>query len=92
MQSMTDARHVLVSSRFGKYLEKQAKPDWAQYYLDYKSLKDLIKESAKEAAATGAGPECARVCHLAGGARPADLAVRSSRGCSLLASNRPAAG
>jgi len=39
--------------KFGKYLEKQAKDDWCGQYLDYKGLKDLIKESAKEAETSG---------------------------------------
>eukprot|EP00775_Hariotina_reticulata_P007348 gene7348-7559_t len=39
--------------KFGKYLEKQAKDDWRSQYLDYKGLKDLIKESAKEAETSG---------------------------------------
>uniref|UniRef100_A0A383VD06 SPX domain-containing protein n=1 Tax=Tetradesmus obliquus TaxID=3088 RepID=A0A383VD06_TETOB len=39
--------------KFGKYLEKQAKEDWRSFYLDYKGLKDLIKESAKEAETQG---------------------------------------
>ncbi len=32
--------------KFGKYLEDKLRPDWREYYLDYKSLKDLIKSSA----------------------------------------------
>jgi SPX domain protein involved in polyphosphate accumulation len=39
--------------KFGKYLEKQAKEEWRSFYLDYKGLKDLIKESAKEAETAG---------------------------------------
>lgn len=39
--------------KFGKYLEKQANEDWRAFYLDYKGLKDLIKESAKEAETSG---------------------------------------
>ncbi|KAF8057149.1 VTC4 [Scenedesmus sp. PABB004] len=39
--------------KFGKYLEKQAKEEWRAFYLDYKGLKDLIKESAKEAETSG---------------------------------------
>lgn len=39
--------------KFGKYLEKQAKNEWRDFYLDYKRLKDLIKDSAKEAETTG---------------------------------------
>lgn len=39
--------------KFGNYLEKQAKEEWSTFYLDYKGLKDLIKESATEAATSG---------------------------------------
>lgn len=39
--------------KFGKYLEKQAKEEWRSFYLDYKGLKDLIKESAREAETSG---------------------------------------
>ncbi len=39
--------------KFGRYLEKQAKESWRSFYLDYKGLKDLIKESAKEAETSG---------------------------------------
>jgi SPX domain protein involved in polyphosphate accumulation len=39
--------------KFGKYLEKQAKEEWRAFYLDYKGLKDLIKDSAKQAEASG---------------------------------------
>lgn len=37
--------------QFGKYLEEKARPEWRNHYLDYKALKDLIKESATEDAA-----------------------------------------
>jgi len=40
--------------KFGKYLEKQTRPEWRAYYLDYNGLKDLLKESAR--AAETAGP------------------------------------
>lgn len=39
--------------KFGKYLEKQARDEWRTQYLDYKGLKDLIKESAREAETSG---------------------------------------
>ncbi|KAF6262836.1 VTC domain-containing protein [Scenedesmus sp. NREL 46B-D3] len=39
--------------KFGKYLDKQAKEEWRSFYLDYKGLKDLIKESAREAETAG---------------------------------------
>lgn len=39
--------------KFGNYLEKKAREEWRGYYLDYKGLKDLIKESAKEAETSG---------------------------------------
>ena len=34
--------------KFGKYLEEKQKPEWAGKYVDYGSLKDLIKEAFKE--------------------------------------------
>eukprot|EP00798_Chlamydomonas_sp_ICE-L_P020547 gene20547-27337_t len=33
---------------FGKYLLGHCKPEWKAYYLDYKGLKTLIKESAND--------------------------------------------
>jgi SPX domain protein involved in polyphosphate accumulation len=35
--------------QFGKYLEANQRPQWRPYYIDYKALKDLIKEAAAEA-------------------------------------------
>jgi hypothetical protein len=32
--------------KFGKYLDSKCKPEWRDFYLDYKKLKDLIKSSA----------------------------------------------
>jgi hypothetical protein len=32
-----------------RYLVEKQKPDWKDYYLDYKGLKDLIKASAEDA-------------------------------------------
>ena len=34
--------------KFGKYLEEKQRPEWAGKYVDYGSLKDLIKEAFKE--------------------------------------------
>ena len=43
--------------KFGKYLESKARPEWRDYYMDYKGLKDLIKEATDElASAGGFGP------------------------------------
>ncbi len=39
--------------KFGKYLEKQAREEWRGAYLDYAALKDLIKDSAKQAETAG---------------------------------------
>ena len=30
--------------KFGKYLESKARPEWRAHYLDYKALKELIKQ------------------------------------------------
>ncbi len=35
--------------KYGKYIESKIKPEWKDYYIDYKGLKDLIKECQKEA-------------------------------------------
>ena len=35
--------------QFGKYLLEKQRPEWAEFYVDYKGLKDLIKESAEDA-------------------------------------------
>lgn len=34
--------------QFGKYLEEKERPEWEDKYVDYKSLKDLIKEATTE--------------------------------------------
>ena len=34
--------------KFGKHLDDNRRDEWESNYLDYKSLKDLIKESAQE--------------------------------------------
>lgn len=41
--------------KFGKYLESKARPEWRDSYMDYKGLKDLIKEATDELAGAG-GP------------------------------------
>ena len=35
-------------SQFGKYLEEKERPEWEDKYLNYKVLKDLIKEAFKQ--------------------------------------------
>lgn len=35
--------------KYGKYIESKVKPEWKDYYIDYKGLKDLIKACQKEA-------------------------------------------
>lgn len=42
--------------KFGKYLESKARPEWRDQYMDYKALKDLIKEATDELASAGYGP------------------------------------
>lgn len=39
--------------KFGKHLERQMRPEWSAYYIDYGGLKDLIKEATREAEASG---------------------------------------
>lgn len=39
--------------KFGKYLVEKERPEWVEQYVDYKALKDLIKESAAEEATAG---------------------------------------
>jgi SPX domain protein involved in polyphosphate accumulation len=34
--------------QFGKYLEEKQRAEWKDYYVDYKCLKDLIKEAARQ--------------------------------------------
>ena len=41
--------------KFGKYLESKARPEWRAHYMDYKTLKDLIKAATEEVAATSGG-------------------------------------
>ena len=38
------------SPQFGKYLLEKQRSEWAQQYLDYKGLKDLIKNASEQAA------------------------------------------
>jgi SPX domain protein involved in polyphosphate accumulation len=35
--------------QFGKYLLENQRPEWATQYVDYKGLKDLIKQATEEA-------------------------------------------
>lgn len=46
--------------KFGKYLESKARPEWRDQYMDYKVLKDLIKEATDELSSAGYGPGGAR--------------------------------
>ncbi|KXZ45148.1 hypothetical protein GPECTOR_58g597 [Gonium pectorale] len=39
--------------KYGKYIESKIKPEWKDYYIDYKGLKDLIKACQKEAQTAG---------------------------------------
>lgn len=41
--------------KFGKYLDDKARSEWADEYVDYKKLKDLIKEAVDEVSTGGAG-------------------------------------
>jgi SPX domain protein involved in polyphosphate accumulation len=34
--------------KFGEHLEESKVPEWDQYYLDYKGLKDLIKQAVRD--------------------------------------------
>lgn len=43
--------------KFGKYLDSKARPEWRDQYMDYKALKDLIKEASDELASAGYGPD-----------------------------------
>lgn len=38
----------MLCRKFGKYLEENLRPQWRQHYVDYKALKDLIKDSVSE--------------------------------------------
>ncbi|GLC44294.1 hypothetical protein PLESTB_000761900 [Pleodorina starrii] len=39
--------------KYGKYIESKVKEEWKDYYIDYKGLKELIKQSQKEAETAG---------------------------------------
>lgn len=36
--------------KYGKYIESKIKPEWREYYIDYRGLKDTIKACVTEAA------------------------------------------
>lgn len=56
MPTPPDLPHSL---QFGKYLLEKKRAVWASHYIDYKALKDLIKESATAAEQVSAGvPVC----------------------------------
>jgi SPX domain protein involved in polyphosphate accumulation len=39
--------------KYGKYIASKVKKEWAEFYIDYKGLKDLIKECLDEADTAG---------------------------------------
>jgi glycerophosphodiester phosphodiesterase len=39
--------------KFGKYLESKQRPEWVKYYVNYKGLKDLIKQAQQESEKAG---------------------------------------
>ena len=41
--------------KFGRFLEARVKPEWRSEYVDYKALKDLIKQAAAESDEVGNG-------------------------------------
>lgn len=41
--------------KFGRFLEERKKPEWRGEYVDYKALKDLIKQAAAETEGLGNG-------------------------------------
>ena len=41
--------------KFGRFLEARVKPEWRSEYVDYKALKDLIKQAATESENVGNG-------------------------------------
>lgn len=41
--------------KFGRFLEARVKPEWRSEYVDYKALKDLIKQAAAESENVGNG-------------------------------------
>lgn len=50
--------------KFGQNLPRNQVPEWASYYIDYKSLKKLIKTEAK-ALDAGGEPDLAGTVSLA---------------------------
>lgn len=39
--------------KFGKYLASKQRPEWTTNYLDYKALKDVIKQAVDEVQSDG---------------------------------------
>ena len=37
--------------KYGKYLERNAKTDWKQHYIDYEALKKIVLQTAESLAA-----------------------------------------
>ena len=66
--------------KFGKYLESKARPEWRDQYMDYKALKDLIKEATDELASAGYGPGGAGASELSFSPRTTSLTVARARG------------
>lgn len=62
--------------KFGKYLEDERNQDWKDEYLDYKKMKDLIKECVVEADAAGAA-------HISRSPRTASLSVQRVGGTKV---------
>ena len=62
--------------KFGKYLEAKQRPEWRTHYLDYKGLKDLIKEAVAETERSGTTTFSPRTTSLsvlrAGSLKPAE--------------------
>ena len=62
--------------KFGKYLEAKQRPEWRAHYLDYKGLKDLIKEAVAETERSGTTTFSPRTTSLsvlrAGSLKPAE--------------------
>jgi SPX domain protein involved in polyphosphate accumulation len=50
--------------QFGKYLEEKQRPEWREYYVDYKCLKDLIKEAARQQEEAGVSAYSPRTTSL----------------------------
>jgi SPX domain protein involved in polyphosphate accumulation len=62
--------------KFGKYLESKQRAEWRTQYLDYKGLKDLIKEAVAETERSGPVTFSPRTTSLsvlrAGSSKPAE--------------------